>query len=63
MKIKKSFLVTLATATLLAACGSNGGNTEAADGQASAVVNYVAPTEIATMDSVLVTDMNSANYI
>src|SRR5699024_5245840 len=63
MKIKKSFLVTLATAALLGACGSNGGNTEAANGEASAVVNYVAPTEIATMDSVLVTDMNSANYI
>ncbi|MFW5441368.1 peptide ABC transporter substrate-binding protein [Aerococcus urinaeequi] len=63
MKIKKSFFVTLATAALLGACGSNGGNTEAANGEASAVVNYVAPTEIATMDSVLVTDMNSANYI
>src|SRR5699024_3780929 len=63
MKIKKSFLVTLATAALLGACGSNGENAEAANGAASAVVNYDTPTENATMDSVLVTDMNSANYI
>ena len=63
MKIKKSFLVTLVTATLLAACGTNGGNANSTGGESNAVVNYVAPTEIATMDSVLATDMNSANYI
>lgn len=61
MSMKKSLLATLTTVALLAACGNGGEST--ASGDTPSVVNYVAPTEIATMDSVLATDMNSANYI
>lgn len=64
MGLKRSLIVTLATAALLAACGTGSETASSGtDGEAAAVVNYVAPTEIATMDSVMVTDMNSANYI
>jgi oligopeptide transport system substrate-binding protein len=64
MGLKRSLIVTLATAALLAACGTGSETASSGtDGEATAVVNYVAPTEIATMDSVMVTDMNSANYI
>jgi len=64
MGLKRSLIVTLATAALLAACGTGSETASSGtDGEAAAVVNYVAPTEIATMDSVMATDMNSANYI
>lgn len=63
---KSKMIIGLATTLLLAACsGHSSGTSESSNGNSSegAVVNYVAPTEIATLDSSLVTDMNSANYL
>lgn len=55
---------TVGTALLLAACGGNAESTESsAGGSGQQTVQYTAPTEIATMDSSLITDINSANYI
>ncbi|MCZ0716961.1 peptide ABC transporter substrate-binding protein [Aerococcus kribbianus] len=63
---KSKMIIGLATTLLLAACsGNSSGDSGSSNGNSSegAVVNYVAPTEIATLDSSLVTDMNSANYL
>lgn len=61
----------IASAILLAACStgsatnSSSNTTSSADSQSSAeqVVRYTAPTELATMDTALITDINSANYL
>jgi oligopeptide transport system substrate-binding protein len=63
MKFKKFRLLLLAGVAmiLVAACGS-----QASEGEGDSVdkvVNYVAPQELSTLDSTMVNDMNSANYI
>lgn len=63
MRSKKWLFASLGVALVLSACG--GGNEESAEGTGDVeqVVQYTAPTEIATMDASLITDINSANYI
>lgn len=67
MRKNKWFLTaSVGTALLLAACGGNAESSESESSSAGGgdqVVSYTAPTEIATMDSSLITDINSANYI
>jgi len=66
----KSFLV-LGSAVVLAACGNSGESstssgsqsTSAAAGDSEQVLHYTAPTELATMDTALITDINSSNYL
>lgn len=57
----------LMSSTLLLAACSTGSATSTSSGtaqtQGEQVVRYTAPTELATMDTVLATDINSANYI
>lgn len=59
----------MSTAFLLTACGGNGdsSNSTSDDSAGSTsgeqVVNYTAPTELSTMDTALITDINSSNYL
>ncbi|WP_277630979.1 peptide ABC transporter substrate-binding protein [Atopococcus tabaci] len=65
MRKTKVLVGLLSTAVLLAACG-NEGDAAAPSGSAAEaaeqVVRYTAPTELATLDTALMTDINSANY-
>lgn len=61
MKKWKLVLAT-AAALVLAACGNGDSENTANSAEAGTEVNYVAPTEIATLDTTLLTDINSANY-
>jgi len=60
---------TMSTAFLLTACGGNGDSSNSTSGDSSGttsgeqVVNYTAPTELSTMDTALITDINSSNYL
>lgn len=58
---KVSIYFAVIISLFLTACGTD--TTEEGSAAASNVVNYVAPTEMLTLDSTLVTDMNSANYV
>lgn len=64
-KNKWLMTATVGTALLLAACGGNAESSESSSGASGGdqTVQYTAPTEIATMDASLITDINSANYI
>lgn len=59
----------MSTAFLLTACGGNGdsSNSTSDDSAGSTsgeqVVHYTAPTELSTMDTALITDINSSNYL
>lgn len=59
----------LSTVFLLSACSSNGdtSNTSSSgstsNGSEGQVVHYTAPTELSTMDTALITDINSSNYL
>ena len=59
---------TMSTVFLLTACGGNeDSNSTSGDSAGSTsgeqVVNYTAPTELSTMDTALITDINSSNYL
>lgn len=61
---KTSTYLAIIVSIFLTACGSNKTNeSEGAATDNGATVNYVAPTEMVTLDTTLVTDMNSANYV
>ena len=59
----------LSTVFLLSACSSNGDTSSTSsssstnDGSGDQVVHYTAPTELSTMDTALITDINSSNYL
>ncbi|AGY81116.1 peptide ABC transporter substrate-binding protein [Carnobacterium inhibens] len=60
----------ISTVFLLAACSSGNGDTSSSTSSESAgntseeqVVHYTAPTELSTMDTALITDINSSNYL
>lgn len=61
-RLKSSFILAT-TAVILAACGGDGATNTASEGAEGQVVNYTAPTELATLDTTLMTDINSSNYI
>ncbi len=59
----------LSTVFLLSACSSNGDTSSTSssgstnNGSEDQVVHYTAPTELSTMDTALITDINSSNYL
>lgn len=59
----------LSTVFLLSACSSNGDTSSTStssstnDSSEDQVVHYTAPTELSTMDTALITDINSSNYL
>ncbi|HAZ59224.1 MAG TPA: peptide ABC transporter substrate-binding protein, partial [Trichococcus sp.] len=64
----RSSFILATTAIILAACGGDGATDDSATNSTSEstggqVVNYTAPTELATLDTTLMTDINSSNYI
>ncbi|CZQ81291.1 peptide ABC transporter substrate-binding protein [Trichococcus ilyis] len=66
-RLKSSFILAT-TAVILAACGGDGATDDSATNTASSgaggqVLHYTAPTELATLDTTLMTDINSSNYI
>lgn len=69
--MRKSYKLaaTLSTAFLLTACGGNGDSSDSASNNSEEntseeqVVHYTAPTELSTMDTALITDINSSNYL
>ncbi|MFZ2496220.1 MAG: ABC transporter substrate-binding protein, partial [Trichococcus flocculiformis] len=66
-RLRSSFILAT-TAIILAACGGDGATDDSATNSTSEstggqVVNYTAPTELATLDTTLMTDINSSNYI
>ncbi|SDQ44144.1 peptide ABC transporter substrate-binding protein [Carnobacterium viridans] len=69
MRNSYKLAATMSTAFLLTACGGNGdsSNSTSDDSAGSTsgeqVVNYTAPTELSTMDTALITDINSSNYL
>ncbi|MFZ2425606.1 MAG: peptide ABC transporter substrate-binding protein, partial [Trichococcus flocculiformis] len=68
MRILRSSFILATTAIILAACGGDGATDDSATNSTSEstggqVVNYTAPTELATLDTTLMTDINSSNYI
>lgn len=67
MRLNYKLLVSMSSAFLLAACGGNAESTNSAnsgsEGDAEQVVHYTAPTELSTMDTAMITDINSSNYL
>ncbi|CZQ86013.1 Hypothetical protein Tpal_715 [Trichococcus palustris] len=66
MRKWKSSLILATTALVLAACGGNATNDSSASTGTTGggqVINYTAPTELSTLDTTLMTDINSSNYI
>lgn len=69
MRTSYKLAATMSTAFLLTACGGNGDSSNSTSGDSSGstsgeqVVNYTAPTELSTMDTALITDINSSNYL
>lgn len=69
MRNSYKLAATMSTAFLLTACGGNGDSSNSTSGDSAGstsgeqVVNYTAPTELSTMDTALITDINSSNYL
>ncbi|MFL2101084.1 peptide ABC transporter substrate-binding protein [Desemzia sp. FAM 23989] len=63
MRIRKWLFTTLGAALVLSACGGGSAESTESSSGSEQVAQYTAPTEIATMDASLITDINSANYI
>ncbi|WP_407370814.1 peptide ABC transporter substrate-binding protein [Carnobacterium sp.] len=69
MRTSYKLAATMSTAFLLTACGGNGDSSNSTSGDSSGstsgeqAVNYTAPTELSTMDTALITDINSSNYL
>lgn len=59
----------MSTLFLLAACGNSDGDSNSSSNESTngntegQVVRYTAPTELSTMDTALITDINSSNYL
>lgn len=69
MRIHYKSLVSMSAVFLLSACGGNdeSANSSNSDSEGDTpseqVVHYTAPTELSTMDTVMITDINSSNYL
>ena len=69
MRTTYKLAASLSTVFLLSACSSNGdtSSTSSSDSTSNSsegqVVHYSAPTELSTMDTALITDINSSNYL
>ncbi|MEG0474533.1 MAG: ABC transporter substrate-binding protein [Carnobacterium sp.] len=72
MKLSYKLAASIGAALLLTACSGNGDSSSSTSTESASstsanpegqVVHYTAPTELATMDTTLITDNNSANYL
>ncbi|SFH81519.1 peptide ABC transporter substrate-binding protein [Pisciglobus halotolerans] len=62
MRKTNQWLALAGAALLLTACGEESSEKAVGTEKEKQVVHYTAPTEMATMDTVLMTDINSSNY-
>lgn len=62
MRKTNQWLALAGAALLLTACGKESSEKAVGTEKEKQVVHYTAPTEMATMDTVLMTDINSSNY-
>lgn len=69
MRVRYKSLVSMSAVFLLTACGGNDESANSSssnsedDASSEQVVHYTAPTELSTMDTVMITDINSSNYL
>lgn len=69
MRLRYKSLVSMSAVFLLTACGGNDESANSSssnsedDASSEQVVHYTAPTELSTMDTVMITDINSSNYL